>query len=131
MKQTLITLSKNKLFMFFIVSGINTVFGYGLFALFIYLGLHYFLAILIASVLGILFNFKTIGSLVFKTHNNALIFRFFGVYGVNYLLNAGGLTILKWLGLSAYAGQAILVVPLGCIGFLLNKTFVFQVKNDA
>ena len=131
MKQTLISLSKNKMFRFFIVSGINTVFGYGLFALLTYFGLNYMLAILLATVIGILFNFKTIGALVFKTHNNTLIFRFFGVYGVNYLINIGALTLLKHAGLGTYAGQAILVVPLGCFGFLMNKTFVFKVQEEA
>jgi len=129
MKNKILNILKNKLVRFFIVSGINTVFGYSLFALLTYLGLHYILAIIISTVIGILFNFKTIGLLVFKTHNNGLILRFFGVYGVNCVFNVGGLTLLKWVGLSTYSGQAILVVPLGVMGFLMNKTFVFNVKE--
>ena len=131
MKNKIRVLLKIKLVRFFIVSGINTVFGYGLFALLIYLGLNYILASLFATIIGILFNFKTIGLIVFRTHNNTLIFRFFGVYGITYLFNVGGLTLLKWAGLVPYTGGAILVVPIGLMGFLLNKTFVFKVKENA
>jgi len=130
MKNKIRVILKIKLVRFFIVSGINTIFGYGLFALLIYMGLNYILASLFATLIGILFNFKTIGMIVFRTHNNALIFRFFGVYGVTYLLNIAGLTLLKWAGLGSYAGGAVLVVPIGFVGFLLNKTFVFKVKEN-
>jgi len=131
MKSNIRVLLKMKLVRFFLVSGLNTAFGYGLFALLTYLGLNYILALLFATIIGILFNFKTIGVLVFRTHNNGLIFKFFGVYGINYVVNVGGLSLLKWSGIGAYAGQAILVVPLGVMGFLLNKTFVFKVKENA
>lgn len=130
MKNKIRVILKIKLVRFFIVSGINTVFGYGLFALMIYLGLNYILALLFATIIGILFNFKTIGLIVFRTHNNMLIFRFFGVYGITYLFNVAGLTLLKWAGLGPYAGGAILVVPIGFLGFLMNKTFVFKVKEN-
>ena len=50
----------SKRFMRFILIGIpNTAFGYSLYALLIFLGLRYDLAILIATILGVLFNFKT------------------------------------------------------------------------
>jgi len=131
MKNKIRVILKIKLIRFFIVSGINTVFGYGLFVLLIYLGLNYIFASLFATIIGILFNFKTIGLIVFRTHNNALIFRFFGVYGVTYLFNVTGLTLFKWAGVGSYAGGAILVVPIGLLGFLMNKTFVFKVKENA
>jgi len=131
MKSKIRIILKIILVRFFIVSGINTVFGYGLFALLVYLGLNYILASLFATITGILFNFKTIGLIVFRTHNNALIFRFFGVYGITYLFNVTGLTLFKWAGIVPYTGGAILVVPIGCLGFLLNKTFVFKVKENA
>jgi len=107
------------------VSGINTVFGYGLFALLIYAGLPYPLALLFGTIAGILFNFKTTGLFVFKNSNNSLLFRFFGVYGVTYICNLGGLALFKALGINIYWSGAILLVPIGILAFLLNKTFVF------
>ena len=55
---------------FVLVGILNTAFGYGCFALFIYLGLHYTIAVLLGTCLGILFNFKTLGHLVFKNKQN-------------------------------------------------------------
>ena len=116
----------NKIIRFFLVSGLNTAFGYGLFALLIYAGLHYALAGFITTILGILFNFKTIGSLVFKNKNNILIFKFFGVYGINYVLGVIFLTIFKYYGINEYIGAAILIVPLGLFAYVLNHYFVFN-----
>ena len=118
-------LLQNKLIRFFIVSGINTAFGYGLFALLIFVGLAYPIALLAGTVAGILFNFKTIGVYVFENRNNKLIFKFFGVYGITYLFNLGGLALLKYFGVDLYIGGAALLVPAGLLAYFLNKTFVF------
>ena len=119
-------LLKNKLIRFFIVSGINTIFGYGFFALLIFLGVFYPIALFIGTVAGILFNFKTVGVFVFKSHNNKLIFKFFGVYGIIYLFNLGGVALLKYFGFDTYTSGAILLIPAGLFAFLLNKIFVFN-----
>jgi putative flippase GtrA len=118
-------LLKKKLILFFLVSGLNTVFGYGLFALLIFIGVIYPLALLIGTIAGILFNFKTTGTLVFKNHNNRLIFKFFGVYGITYLCNLGGLALLNSFEINLYWGGAILLIPVGILAFILNKVFVF------
>ena len=119
-------LLQNRLIRFFIVSGINTIFGYGLFAFLVYIGVAYQLALLFATIAGILFNFKTIGAIVFKNHNNVLIFKFFGVYGIIYLCNLWGLALLEFLEINIYFAGAILLIPIGLLAFILNKTFVFN-----
>jgi len=117
----------NKKFIRFVfVIGLNTVFGYGLFALLLYIGITYPLALLISTIAGIFFNFKTIGGLVFKNHNNILIFKFFGVYGIIYLCNLTGLAIFKSFGINSYWGGMILLIPIGILAFILNKLFVFK-----
>jgi putative flippase GtrA len=121
-----LTLLENKLIRFFLVSGLNTVFGYGFFALLIFIGLSYPLALFLGTIAGILFNFKTIGGLVFNNQNNLLIFKFFGVYGITYLCNLGGLALLKSFDINTYLGGAILIIPVGLLAFLLNRTFVFK-----
>jgi len=122
-------LLKNKLVRFFLVSGLNTAFGYGLFALFLYLGITYPYALFMSTLAGILFNFKTIGNIVFKNNNNILIYRFFGVYGVMYICNLCGLLFFNSININNYLGGAILVIPIGLSGFFLNKTFVFKDIN--
>jgi len=120
------SLLEHKFIRFLLVSGINTLFGYSLFALLIFARLPYPLALLIATATGILFNFKTTGMLVFKNHNNMLIFRFFGVYGLTYLFNLGGLAISKYIGVNMYWGGAALLIPIGLLAYVLNKFFVFK-----
>ena len=116
----------SKLILFFLVAGLNTLFGYGLFAGLIFVGVPYVLATLIAQVLGVLFNFKTYGTLVFKNKDNSRIFRFIGVYAVTYITNISLMLIIRELWrLNDYEIGAILAIPIGLLGFALNKKWVF------
>jgi putative flippase GtrA len=119
-------LLRQKLIRFLLVSVLNTLFGYSLFALFLYFGLPYPFALLISTIVGILFNFKTIGRLVFKNNNNILIFKFISVYGITYLVNLGGLALLKSIEINTYLSGALLLIPIGFLSFILNKIFVFK-----
>lgn len=113
---------------FVLVAMLNTLFGYGIYTLLVYCGMHFSLATLISTILGVLFNFKTYGILVFKNSSNKLIFRFVLVYCVVYLCNIGGIALLKTLGISSYLAGAVMLVPVGLLGFILNKIFVYSQK---
>ncbi len=116
-----------KMIRFFMVAGLNTAFGYSLFALLRFIGLHYTLAALLGQIIGILFNFRTYGALVFKNKKLNLLPRFVLVYAITYLCNIGGMTLLKhWFGFNDYVVAAIMCIPVGLLGFLLNKKFVFE-----
>lgn len=139
---------RNKIIRFFLVGGLNTIFGYGVFALLIFIGLHYTIAGLFATVLGVLFNFKTIGIIVFNNNNNWIIFKFIGVYGINYVISILLLTFLEQSGIDSYLskilfqvtdlmifknpraitciGGAILLIPIGLFAYALNHFFVFS-----
>jgi len=117
---------ENKLVRFFLVSGLNTVFGYGVYALLLFVKVPYPLALLTSTIVGVLFNFKTIGVIVFRNGNNKLIFKFFCVYGITYLFNLGGITLLKQIDVDTYLGGLIMLVPTGLLSFLLNKLVVFK-----
>jgi len=116
---------RKRLFLFLIVGGVNTLFGYLLFALLLYIHLHYTLASLLATIGGVLFNFKTTGVIVFKNKDNRLIFRFIAVYLATYLLNIGGLKIFSILNINMYIAGAILILPIALLRFVLQKKFVF------
>jgi putative flippase GtrA len=111
---------------FLLVGGLNTIFGYGIFALLIYFGMHYSLAALFGTILGILFNFQTIGRLVFAQYGHGLIFRFVAVYGLTYLLNLFGLYLFNLAEVSNYLAGAILIIPMALVAYYLNKSFVFS-----
>jgi putative flippase GtrA len=115
-----------KLFRFLLVGVLNAAFGYGCFAGFLYLGLHYSAALLLATILGIAFNFKSTGALVFGSKNNKLIFRFVAGYGVVYGTNVGGIAALKLLGVDPYVAGMALIVPMALLSFVINNRFVFN-----
>lgn len=110
---------------FLFVGGINTAVGYGLFAFFLFLKFHYALAVLFATIVGICFNFKTTGSIVFKNSDNKLIFKFFGVYAITCTLNTLCLKVFNAFHFNLYIAGLILVFPMAMVSFLLMKKFVF------
>jgi putative flippase GtrA len=126
-------LEKHQFVRFLLVGVINTLFSYSIFTLLIFVGLDYRYAVLVSTIMGILFNFKTLGTLVFKRkNNNKLIFRFISVYTVIYLLNVEALRIADSVNVNIdqkvkiiFAG-AILVIPSSIISYVLNKFFVFR-----
>lgn len=123
-------ISQNRIFRFVLVSGLNTSFGYGIFAFFIYLGIHYSLASILGTILGILFNFKTLGQLVFQNKNNSLVLKFFGVYGLTNFLSIGIIALFKKCGVNEYISGALLLLPMGVLAFILNNYWVFKERKS-
>ena len=114
----------------FIVTGtVNTAFGYGLFALLIFIGLHYALASLFSTVLGILFNFFTVGRFVFHNMDKNRLPWFIAVYGITYILGIVGLSLLDALGLDMYRAGILMIPPSAIISYILNCWFVFGGKK--
>jgi len=110
---------------FILVGVLNTLFGYSVYSLFVYLNVHYAIASLISTLVGVLFNFKSIGLLVFNNSSNKLLLKFCAVYGVVYLINLFSLSILKNY-FNLYVSAAMLVLPLALVSFFLNRKFVFK-----
>ena len=113
-------------FKFLLVGLLNTVVGYSLYALFLFMGMSYSVALAAATILGILFNFKTIGTMVFKSNDNTLIIKFFLVYAIIFLANLLLIKCFISLGINAYTAGIIVIVPLSAASFILNKYFVFK-----
>ncbi len=111
----------------FLATGLlNTLVGYGLYAVFLFFGLNYTLSLTLATILGVLFNFKTIGKLVFGSNDNKLIFKFILVYVITFIANLLLIKTLVKLDLSAYVAGIIVIIPLAAVSFTLNKYFVFK-----
>ena len=108
-----------------LVGVLNTLFGYACYALLLHFGLHYTAAMAIATVVGVLFNFKSTGALVFGSHDNRLILRFVASYAVVYLLNVSGIAGLEHAGVTPQVGGALMVFPAAVLAFVLNKKYVF------
>ena len=115
---------------FLFVGGVNTLFGYLVFSAFILLKIHYAVASLIATILGILFNFFTTGRIVFRNNSFRLIFRFFIVYGITYLVNLFFLRIFSFYQVNMLVAGAILAFPVAILSYFLQKALVFRAKPD-
>jgi putative flippase GtrA len=111
---------------FLVVGGINTVFGYSLFAVFVYIGFTYPYAIALSTIGGVLFNFHSVGRLVFSHAPKSRFLRFVGVYVVVYLVNLAGVRELLGFGLGVYIANAIMLIPLSVLAFVLNRKLVFH-----
>lgn len=114
---------------FLLVGVLNTLFGYGIYLLFLFLGCHYSVAAFMGTVLGVLFNFKTTGLLVFRNKNNKLIFNFVYVYVFGYIVNVLCLGIFNFFNINLYIAGGFLLLPMALLSFLLLKKFVFGEEN--
>jgi putative flippase GtrA len=110
---------------FGVVGLLNTAFGYGLYVLLVYLGTLPELALLGATIIGVIFNFFTTGRLVFRNSDNGLFARFAAAYASIYVLNALALRGAISVGLGPFAAQALLL-PFSVVGtFAIMRAFVF------
>lgn len=110
---------------FLLVGGLNTAFGYGVFVTCLWLGMHYALAGAISTVMGVLFNFKSTGNLVFRSKGNRRLPRFIAVYAIIYLVNVLALGVMLQFGIPEWLGGLILLLPSAILSYVLNRHFVF------
>ncbi|MDR1417306.1 MAG: GtrA family protein [Prevotellaceae bacterium] len=121
---------QKQLVRYLMVGVLNTAFGYGVYALLIWAGAHYTLATLVSTVLGILFNFKMYGTLVFKNKSNRLILKYLAVYGFLYLCGNLWIFFFKKIGVDAYTSGACWLIPNALLGFVLNRMFVYKKTKE-
>lgn len=111
---------------FLLVGVLNTLVGYGIYVICLWIGLHYSISLAVATILGTLFNFKSFGALVFGSKDNSLVFRFIAVYCVAYVINVLGVGMLFHLGVAEWLGGMVLLLPLALLSYFLNGRFVFR-----
>lgn len=106
----------------------NTAFGVGCILSFCLLGDTLFcVAVLLSTILGVLFNFKTIGTFVFRNTKNRLIFKFVAAYVIVYFINIGLIHLLLELSdLNEYIAGIIVTPIVAIASFVLQKRFVFN-----
>lgn len=118
-----------QLIRFLIIGCVNAAFAYSIYALLIFVGLHYTLAVLLSTIIGTCFSFKTMGSLVFDNPDNSLIFKFVAVYTGCYFLNIGILRLLSQFVISnLYIAGLLSSFLVALVSFCLNKWVVFPQK---
>lgn len=117
----------NKFIRFILVGCLNTVFGYCVYCILIFIGLSFVWATLVSQIIGVLFNFMTTGTLVFENTDKRLLFTFSLSYIVTYFINIGvNKTLQICLGYNEYiTGLGATIVAALC-SFLILKLFVYR-----
>ena len=107
---------------------LNTLFGYSIYAVFVFIGLPYLIALFLATVAGVIFNYFSIGRIVFKARGGWLVFgKFIAAYLVVYVINAALLSILTVnFNLNPYLGQVMCILPNVVTGWLLMNYWVYK-----
>jgi putative flippase GtrA len=109
---------------------VNTLFGYGVFALLIWLGVNLFLAQIISHVLGMTFNYFTYSRHAFAGHTTTKT-RFFLSYAGNYLLGLATLWLIALVIQSPYVAGLLTTVIVSVINYFVLKRLVFRPRDDA
>lgn len=104
----------------------NTAFSYGIYAAGIFVGLPYYVASLIALVLGIVVSFFMQGHLVFRAQLKGRFPLFVVMWALLYLLNIGIIWMLSTAGMDYYLAGLVAAVPVVAASFVLQKFIVFK-----
>ncbi|MBR0655826.1 GtrA family protein [Plastoroseomonas arctica] len=111
---------------FLATGGLNTAFGYGCYAAFVATGVALWVAVAGATVLAMLFNFRSYGRLVFGDARWSLLPRFVLFYAALGAVNFALLRALGAAGVGPLLAQALLLPVLAAIGYLGMQRFVFR-----
>ena len=112
---------------FGIAGAVNTAFGFGVYAALVVLGVPVSLALLVATVAGVFFNFITFGAFAFRQLHARRLPHFLVAYGFIYVFN---LALLE--GLRAATGLGPVVAQLACLvvvaptAYLVLRSRVFR-----
>lgn len=121
----------NELVRFGVIGIVNTAFSYVVYAALIFVGCNYALAYLLAVILGILFSFKTQGTLVFKNTANRRLLRFVFAWSLIYLCNILLISTLNRFGFSAYVSGALAIPFYTVLSYFAQKFFVFRAAKSS
>lgn len=103
---------------------LNTLFGFATFAALLRAGTGNDLAVVLGTLAGIAFNFKTFGA-VFAAQGYGRLPWFVGVYAAFALANVALLRLATGAGLNPYLGEAAVIAVITPLSFLAMRRLVF------
>ncbi len=109
---------------------VNTLFGYGLFALLVWLSMNVYLAQTLSHLSGMAFNYFTYSRYAFAGHEFSPV-RFILSYGVNYLLGLAALAGFTQIVASPYVAGMASVIVVSLINYFILKKFVYRRPDPA
>ncbi|MDR0287796.1 MAG: GtrA family protein, partial [Clostridiales bacterium] len=122
-------LLKDKRVRFLITGGINTVVGYGFYALFIALGFNPYLATTFSTILGIINSYFWNKYFTFRKPKKSLaeVIKFVTVYLVSYILNLLLVNLFVYkLGFNAYVSGAVCLFVTTLVSYFGHNFYSFR-----
>ena len=116
--------SLGRLWRYYQAGIVNTLFGYGMYALLLKLGVWMYAAQLIAHVLGVVFNYFTYSRHAFADAE-ASKRRFIASYAFNYLLGLASLAAAAQVISSPYVAGIVSIVFVSLVNYFVLKNLVF------
>ena len=110
------------------VGVLNAAFGYGVYALFLFVGVNLFAAQIIAHGLGMTFNYFMFRRHVFRDSRAAVV-PYIAAYAVNYALSLATLAGLNRVMISDYLAGFLSIVLVALVNFVVLKFLVFLPKT--
>lgn len=121
---------KNKPVKYLLVGGFNTFISYLIYAFFIFIKFHYFWAVLISTLLGVVISFNTQGKLVFGNCHKIYFFKYgfmaFCVFFLNLILIY---IFFNYLKINYYSSGLLSTGVLAIFTYFVSQYWVF-VKRE-
>ena len=111
-----------------LVGALNTLFGYAAFAVGLAVGLAPSLALTAATIVGVAFNFVTSSRLTFASRDLRRLPAFCLTYGFLFVVNLLALRGLVTAGMAPAMAQALLVLPLATLSYVIQRDLVFRIR---
>ena len=116
--------SARRLWRYYQAGVVNTLFGYGLFALFVKVGLNMYVAQVSAHLLGMAFNYFSYSRHVFHDAEASKV-RFVVSYAFNYVLGLASLAAASLVIHSPYIAGIVSIIFVSLVNFFVLKNLVF------
>ena len=111
---------------FLCAGGVNTLAGYIIYFVSILTGFPVWVSLAGSYVFGITFSFVVMGNWVFRSFGWARFPRFIVLHLSMYFINLKLIAMLSTMRGGALAAQAILILPIAVLTYVLLKRFVFR-----
>ena len=115
---------------FLVAGGVNTMFGFGVNIAALLAGLPVWLAMLVGTVAGVVFNFFTHGGYAFRDMSTRRLPRYVLGYATVYAVGLGAFHVLNVVVRGTITCQVMLVIPMALLSYLIMSRFVFQKRRD-
>ena len=119
---------------FLFVGGLNTVVGYGLYALLLFLNINYLIANTFSTIIGVLHSYLWNRYFTFKSREKASkeLLKFISVYILSYLIGMGTLFCFKEIfNISPYLAGLLNLIITTLISWFGHKYFSFKKQNTS